>query len=96
MTEKEYYEERDRLIRKHKSERNNLDKQYALESNTVSIGDIISDWYSGETIKVQTINYCGSVQGLPSCIYGGVRLTKKGVPFKNGETAKIYQHRMVK
>jgi len=43
------------------------------------------------TIKVDHISIYMNAPGYPCCIYEGIRLTKKGEPFKTGERDSIVQ-----
>lgn len=66
--------------------------EYCNAHNTVKIGDIVTDKYGRETIRVDKITYSsGSIRLDPQCVYRGQLVTKKGEPRKDGRRGVIYQ-----
>lgn len=70
-------------------------KQLAIEcsrdNNIVNIGDIVTDHIG--CLLVENIAY-GSHTGfdsMPTCVYYGKRLTKKGIPILRGDNSPAHQ-----
>ena len=77
-----------------KSKLSQLRLEYALSNNLYSIGDIIFDGV--DTIKIDKLQYTKLMYSEYSeCVYSGVKLTKKLIPFKDGCKSKIYQHNII-
>lgn len=90
MKKEEYKKKKKIIDQTHKIKLNNLAREYAKKNNPVKIGDIITS--NCDTIRVDWIGFKASyMTDLPMCIYSGPKLTKKGVPFKKEEKAKMAQ-----
>ena len=88
MTEQELKKALEQENIEHKNKVFQLKKSYALEKNTVKIGDIISS--DGLSIQVAEIKICVDVFP-PKCRYYGYELTKKGERRKDMNIESIYQ-----
>lgn len=62
--------------------------EYAKANNPYRKGDILEDHY--QIIRVDEISFSIS-NGVCSCIYKGLKLTKSLKPFKSGEVSIVYQ-----
>ena len=92
MTLEEYQKAKHELLMEHSKQLKALSKEYAFASNTVKVGDIISDHI--KTIMVEKIEWTTGSASTPICVYTGPKLTRKLVPFKNGETDSIWQNNL--
>jgi len=92
MNKQEFDDQLNALKKRHATEINNLKKKFADANNTVAVGDTVTD--RTQSIVVDSISYLGG--DTPSCIYNGIRVTVKGVPFKSGERGTVYQSNMKK
>ena len=92
---KEEYKSLIENANKERSEKiKSINKQFALDNNTVKIGDIITDGYI--TLKVEKITtFKSAYDEFPSCMYEGVKLKKDGTPYKNQEGNTIFQSRVL-
>lgn len=88
----DYVKEMAALKDKQDLERFDLTKKYALRDNVVKIGDIVSNTVA--SIKVSRI-YCYEYRDKPECKYYGPVLTKKGQPYKNGDSGWLAQHNLI-
>lgn len=79
------------LERKFLADNRILDVEYATKNNPYKVGDKIQDHW--QYIQIQSIHYGGlnGSNGLPVCVYKGIRLKKDGTPFKSGENSNMYQ-----
>ena len=93
MTLDEYHKAAEALRQEYSANVTKLAKEYALSNNTVKIGDIVTGNTGSIVVNKINISICRSI---PQCIYRGVRLTKKGTPFKSGEESVIYQSNVIK
>ena len=90
MTEEQYKISLDNLHKKHKEEIYFLRKSFALANNPHKIGDVIVDHHN--TIKIEKIQLApDSFSNLPSCLYTGIELNKKGEPTKRQSNTTIWQ-----
>ena len=88
--EKEEYEKKLDLIKsRHNDEINALHMEYADSNNPYKIGDIVTDNIG--SVKIEKIKYTIALSRIPSCIFYGQELTKKGIPKKNGSKREIWQ-----
>jgi sortase (surface protein transpeptidase) len=91
----EYREELLKIDKITKSKKAVLLAKFVEANSTFRIGDIATDHIG--SIRIEEINielpYYG--KHAPTFIYLGVRLTKKGTPFKNGEQRIIHQCNLV-
>lgn len=95
MDFEEYKCQIDKIERYCETKKQEISIQYAKENSDVEIGDVISDMC--ETILVDRISYTMSIgSGYPTCVYHGVRFTKKLVPYKSGDRSTVYQENMEK
>ena len=78
------------LIEAHKKKRA-LQRKYALSNNTFKIGDIVTDHIG--SVRVEKILFY--YDQVPSCVYVGIQITKKGKPVKSGEKRNAYQINLV-
>ena len=92
MDKKEFEKQKQVLKDTYEKELVNLQKQYARLNNSVKIGDIIQDW-RGTLIKVDKMQIITSsfTNEYPEYIYEGLKVTKKGILFKDGTSDDIYQ-----
>lgn len=88
MTKEEYIKERAILENKNNISLRKLGSKFAIENNSVNIGDIINDHMS--TIKVDKIQVINAISN-PLLVYTGIKLKKNLNPFKSGEKTSIYQ-----
>lgn len=94
MTLDEYEYKKNLLLIRYEEDRSQLDKEYALFNNNVKLGDIIKD--NGGIVRVEKIMIHTPTKGKPTCVYQGIRLTKKLLPFKNGERCNVFQNSVIK
>ena len=78
MTTKELQEKCMALQRECNDRQMELRKQYAIEHNSVKVGDIVTDHY--HTIRVEKMEMYG--HPVPYMVYHGIEMTKQGVPKK--------------
>ena len=86
----EYSEYKDKLSdlkAKHHNEKVALAREYAYSNNPYKVGDTVTDHIG--SIRVDRIRV--DITDNPCCIYYGIELTKKGVPYKSGSTRGVYQ-----
>lgn len=93
MEEQEYHEKIKDLRATFKSDMFKIDKEFALANSTLKVGDFATD--SIGTIKIDTIRIGRSLgSDTPECVYYGVCYTKKGQPYKSGETRQVWQRNL--
>lgn len=91
MTLQDYTEGISRIKKQKERELLILAEKFAQERNTIKRGDTITD-HIGSICVEKIVLYNDRV---PSCIYVGCCLTKKGKPFKSGEKRGIYQTNLI-
>ncbi len=95
MKKREYDDQMVLINEESEAKRRNLMIEYALENNSVQVGDIIED-HAGR-IKVDKIKVTRTLSSrYPQCIYEGEALTKKGVPHKKSFRREVYQSNLKK
>jgi len=95
MNREEYSIKRNILKTEYDKKVRELNKEYALSNNKISIGDIITDHIG--SIKVEAICITTPFgRDNPCCLYSGTEYTKSGKPFKNGSKRKVYQFNLIK
>lgn len=94
MTYEEYKAKLRILEKDQRRERDNLLIEYAESNNTIPLGSIIES--NEMIILVDKIKYSYGLYEPPYCVYHGVMLTKKLIPFKNGERCCIRQNNNIK
>ncbi len=90
MTEEEYDEKLQKIEKEYAIKKHTLSINFAKSNNPYKIGDIIRDHYETimiDKIKTNLASWCS----YPSCVYSGILVTKKGIPFKNGKRGTVYQ-----
>ncbi len=68
-----------------------LKEKYALKNSPFKIHDII-EGSMNHRICITKIGFYESEQGLPLCVYEGVRLTQRNTIYKNHENTSIRQN----
>jgi hypothetical protein len=81
---------------KYKNKLNQLAYDFAIQSNQVKVGDLVTDHVS----TIQVTNVCAGksvwiCENTPTCWYKGVVVTKKGTPRKDGQTRTIFKEDIV-
>lgn len=92
MTFTELKEKTNILKKEYLAQIRNLRKKYAIEHNSIKVGDIITDHY--HTIKVESMSACVEsyyTDFAPFMEYKGVELTKQGTPKKRQQDTTMYQ-----
>ncbi len=90
MNRDEYYEKLQQIEKEYALKKDDLSVNFAKSNNPYKIGDIIRDHY--EIIRIDKIGTgCFHRETYPSCVYDGILVTKKGIPFKNGKRGTVYQ-----
>lgn len=87
MTLVEYLKEKEKLLKLHKDRISTLNKKYVTDNNTIEKGDIIEDHRC--VIKVDKLTCYIDITGIPKCRYHGYQLTKKHIPYKNGNRETV-------
>lgn len=88
MTPVEYAEKIQAVRKEAESKIKAIQIEYAEKNNPVKIGDMVSN--QSTNVKVETIGIA-IIAGLPSMVYHGPAMTKKGNLFKSGKRDKVYQ-----
>lgn len=98
MTKEEYKATIKLIEDKYKSDILSVKRDYALANNYYKEGDTLTD-RGGTTVVVDKIGvylmFSDYTNSYPECYYEGFELTKKGVPFKDGRRAAIYQSNII-
>jgi hypothetical protein len=90
MERNEYLEKLAMMRVQHKSEMQNLQREFALAQSPFKVADFVSDHLG--TIKIDYIDYDTSDMGRKvRCLYVGPCYTKKGKPFASGERRTVFQ-----
>jgi len=86
----QFYSKNNKLKAKHDVAMKKLSEKYALSNNKHEVGDVVSDSVGSISVERITWDYfLGS--DLPYCLYHGVMLTKKLMPYKSGERRTVSQ-----
>ncbi len=88
MIKEDYLKNMKILEKEYKQKINQLKKNFALNNNSIRIGEIITDVYHNIKIKVKKIQFATEKE-FPQCVYSGVKLIKQNKPYKNGEKETI-------
>lgn len=81
MTKQEYDKRLATIETAYKQSKESLAIEYAKANNPYSIGDIIKN-PRGSIIKIESISYRISCEGVPYCVYKGAALKKDLTPRK--------------
>lgn len=68
-----------------------LAREYALANNPYKVGDKVTDHIGSIIIEGISISRGSRYGDLPSCVYSGTALTKKGVPTKRNDKRTVWQ-----
>lgn len=63
--------------------------EYCRSNNDIEVGDIIEG--NGAIIKVENMKVVSSFANYPSFCFSGPKLTKKLIPFKNGDRDFVHR-----
>lgn len=94
MTYEEYKVKLKILEKRQQREREKLMIEFVDSNNTILPGAIID--LNENIILVDKIKYSYGLYSQPRCVYHGVKLTKKLIPFKNGVRDCIWQNDNIK
>lgn len=90
MTQKDFKTKLAEINAKYEQEKKSLYLQYAYESSTVLIGDIVEDHIGcGRVLKMKAT--FASFDKYPSLIYECIELKKDGTPKKKETFRQVYQ-----
>ena len=82
MTTEEYQNQMERIDRVAERLRAKVKEKYAMAHAKARVGDTVTDHRC--TIMVKRVAVSPASFFYPECRYYGPKLTKKGVPYKNG------------
>lgn len=89
MTKEEYGNRMREVAIEYEEKKKKIAIDFALSNNPYKVGDILND--GAKIIRVDKIRISRFLDIYPYCIYDGVLLTKKLVPYKNGGVDCILQ-----
>lgn len=93
MTKEEYDKRMREAAIEYEEKKKNTAVEFALSNNPYKVGDILND--GAKIIRVDKIRVSRFLGNYPYCIYDGVLLTKKLVPYKNGGVDCILQNNVI-
>ena len=89
MTKEEYIEAEKQIEVEANKKKRELNVRYAMELNTYSKGDKVTDHVG--TVLIDEIRVSsGSLGGMPCCVYYGLELKKNGEPRKDRSRRNVY------
>lgn len=70
---------------------------YVDDTEVIALGDVVTDKHGnpGVSIRVESRQLVVD-RGVPTARYTGVKLTTKGVPYKNGDKDSIIRNRVLR
>lgn len=93
MTKEEYTAAQKELAEKHRIERLELAKEYALSNNQYKAGDIITDHIG--SIRIERVGFYIGLNNNPECTYYGDNLLKSGAISKREPKRTVHQSNIV-